>query len=1062
MTDADSLSGPGPGPSARPDQGKIQPLLDDAYGAVSRVLQRLGQEIVNRMWQAAVAASTCEGKLRGAYQAALDYADEVVGSIGSTKEAEAYGLLGAATEIAGRFGCVPPTGDEIALAASALPAPPAGMQPPPRPRPPLSPVPPTVAVGSPDGRMLPTIGIMPMIPGLPVPVLPPLMGQAKSMTVTGGADPLGKPGSLLCPDGSPYDASKGGCPGGGSLGPTPDGPSYSPVDPADPFAPTAPSPLPPAGIPPAAPKPGTEDPLPPYSYPPYDPYGPRPGPCPPPQQCPVTVVVNVPGCPPYVQPPSGTPAGPPSGPGGKPPPGGGYDPGQGPKTGPPITPPGDGPPEVYIQFDPDAPAGGIDIPPAEPPAAPPKPPPVEDVWDNEPIAPSSEAINWDNPEICANVEAAIASSVNWSTSFFDVRPGESIEQWRQRNQAAFDETLAPLPEFVRPLFAVPAGKLMEFGARMTRAQMVGGTGATPAGLAARGAQTTAGIGQKYLGAGFDASVTTLGYSANYVSPYILPSLDAIDNAYLGGSIGKGVWECWIRAQGSLPSPADSVLQAKRTKPNVADAISLFRRGVTDETGWKRQMRQAGVLSEQEAGQFYALSIFVPPPTDLIRFMVRDVFDADAVNRFSYDEGFQNKWTGQALAWGRAQGIDETQMRYYWRAHWRLPSPTQAYEMMQRLRPGRVPTPLETTRDDVKKLLEIDDVAPFWQDRMVEISYRLPRLVDIRHGLYNGAISEKECLELLLDYGYSPDIAPKVLEVMKQDAIKTFLNSKYTNQYTNDEITLDEYGTILQTLGISQEMFNRVIAAADALARQKRRRRCVMALRKRYFIGDVEDQPAIAALMSSGYDGNQATRMVDNWRCELSYKGRAPTALQICRWAQTGLIPLAAAVAKMRQLGYSDADTERILGECQLRSREKARAAEEARRRAEEARAKAEERKRESDRKAAQLAAERLAKGRSDAKRKSERVYVDLQKLGYLFSFLSGGADSEGDDAVRNFFVHLTQTLGFAPENAVDLIAETLGAAKRDKTDSPQQYIDDARDEADRDFGSRQGTPPDSE
>ena len=107
----------------------------------------------------------------------------------------------------------------------------------------------------------------------------------------------------------------------------------------------------------------------------------------------------------------------------------------------------------------------------------------------------------------------------------------------------------------------------------------------------------------------------------------------------------------------------------------------------------------------------------PGVPDLIRFAVREVYTPDIRDRFRLLDDFPDDFRLAA----RQAGLSPEDAEHYWGAHWDPPSISQGFEMFQR----RI-----IDEDDLKLLLRTLDVMPFWRDRLIQMSYRVKRLVDI--------------------------------------------------------------------------------------------------------------------------------------------------------------------------------------------------------------------------------------------------------------------------------------------------------------------------------------------
>ena len=112
---------------------------------------------------------------------------------------------------------------------------------------------------------------------------------------------------------------------------------------------------------------------------------------------------------------------------------------------------------------------------------------------------------------------------------------------------------------------------------------------------------------------------------------------------------------------------------------------------------------------------------LPGPADLMRFGVREVFTPAIAARFGQYQQYPEAMT----KWANKIGMDKEIARMYWAAHWDLPAIGQMFDMWHRGIIGRA---------DLKMGVRARDVMPFWQDKVIALSYRLiprrtlPRLI----------------------------------------------------------------------------------------------------------------------------------------------------------------------------------------------------------------------------------------------------------------------------------------------------------------------------------------------
>jgi hypothetical protein len=190
--------------------------------------------------------------------------------------------------------------------------------------------------------------------------------------------------------------------------------------------------------------------------------------------------------------------------------------------------------------------------------------------------------------------------------------------------------------------------------------------------------------------------------------------------------------------------------------NALQYVALWRRGQLSEVELDNKLTQLNI-QDTDILRLKQVTEIIPAPNDLITMAVREAFDDGVSSRFKHDENFPDAFA----EWGKKQGISEEWTKRYWRSHWQLPSPNQVFEMLHRLRPGKSDNPL--VQDDVNTFLRTADYAPFWRDRLSEISYAPYTRVDVRRMFKTGTLDAQGVLDAYLDNGYDEEHAQKLTE-----------------------------------------------------------------------------------------------------------------------------------------------------------------------------------------------------------------------------------------------------------------------------------------------------------
>lgn len=439
--------------------------------------------------------------------------------------------------------------------------------------------------------------------------------------------------------------------------------------------------------------------------------------------------------------------------------------------------------------------------------------------------------------------------------------------------------------------------------------------------------------EHWLDVGLDDFITTLNYTIDRNCPTLLPDQSGINAAYLGNQITFDTWQCWTRAVNDLDKPAFSAMYSGRNQPNVQQWISAWQRQLITENDLSGKLRGAGVLDKTEETIFKRLMEQLPGPGDLVRFMLRDVEDPNVVGRFNLDAEFNNKFQGLLANWATGQGISRDVMVRYWRAHWQWPSPSQLYDMLHQLRADSLDPNkqrLAINLNDVLEVLGINDVIPFWRERLAAVSYRLPRLTDAFAFYHNRIWGEPQLLDYYQSYGYPLAAAKDKVSLDKRKSIEKYesefrlvTKSKVTTSFVNGVIGELEFDMGMKMAGLDDAQIVAALDQAVYLRAIKLREKLLKAIKCQFSTCGINATEAVASLIASGWQPADAQYEVTCWKQQCGVKPKQITASILCKWYGDGLISLADYRSRLAVLGYSRYDIDRIVAQCQIDLAQKA-------------------------------------------------------------------------------------------------------------------------------------------
>jgi len=250
----------------------------------------------------------------------------------------------------------------------------------------------------------------------------------------------------------------------------------------------------------------------------------------------------------------------------------------------------------------------------------------------------------------------------------------------------------------------------------------------------------------YLGA--------LGYEKQFTDKFLETSLrraapaDWLENLKRG-HVGEGEVAAELRRQGVSPNSINLFLQNIEPLLDTDTMIKAVHRRLWDQTDVVDILRRWR-YSDTNIATLLELAHPIPGPSDLVTMAVREAWRDDVAARWHYDEDRPSRFD----EYMGSHGFEPEWAKWYWRAHWALPSVTQGFEMLHRL-PGFEP--------DLDVLLRVLDIPSYWREKLKAISYAPYTRVDVRRMYGLGVLGREDVKRSYLDLGYDDEHAENMTE-----------------------------------------------------------------------------------------------------------------------------------------------------------------------------------------------------------------------------------------------------------------------------------------------------------
>ena len=300
---------------------------------------------------------------------------------------------------------------------------------------------------------------------------------------------------------------------------------------------------------------------------------------------------------------------------------------------------------------------------------------------------------------------------------------------------------------------------------------------------------------------------------------------------------------------------------------------------------------------------------------MISFAVREVYNPETAERFGQFQDFPDA----GLPDFERAGLTRKDAEKYWAAHWTLPSVNMGFDMLHRNAETGV------TQDDLLKLLQANDVMPFWRDKIIAISTSPFTRVDIRRMNKVGILDEAAVNRAYRDIGYNEeraknltDFTLKLNEGTEAEELKPFaaqIRTRSEAMYLDGLITAAELEEHLNATGINDAQVAAYIAEAEFMRVNNAQKVVREAIRKAYESGRLTADQAGERLKADGHTDAQIVPIMATWHAvrelrELStteHAERDLTKAETLAAYADHLVSAEATIAHLKQLGYDDAE-----------------------------------------------------------------------------------------------------------------------------------------------------------
>lgn len=336
-------------------------------------------------------------------------------------------------------------------------------------------------------------------------------------------------------------------------------------------------------------------------------------------------------------------------------------------------------------------------------------------------------------------------------------------------------------------------------------------------------------------------------------------------------------------------------------PNLLSV--LYVRGHIGKETYENEMAKHGYSEANSENIIKALE-FYPSGNDFISMAVRDVFNPEIVKSAGLDDNFPVEIVPMAAK----AGMPEEVLRWYWRAHWQLPSPQMGYDMLQR---GII------TVDELRGLLRAADWAPGWIERLIAISYNPLTRVDARRMWESGVLTDEEYVQSMMDIGYDERNARRYLSWVKVNSTakeKDLTKTELLNAYKYGLISREEMLQHVIGFGYDEDEAELIVSLEDQKVADKALQDNIDLIKWQFTHFEIEEEEFFEKMGKLGLSRASSTKYLAEAENTIIKAGKLPTITDVKNWYKKGIIDDAEAVNYLKRLQYRVAEQKRYMEE----------------------------------------------------------------------------------------------------------------------------------------------------
>jgi hypothetical protein len=308
------------------------------------------------------------------------------------------------------------------------------------------------------------------------------------------------------------------------------------------------------------------------------------------------------------------------------------------------------------------------------------------------------------------------------------------------------------------------------------------------------------------------------------------------------------------------------------------------------------------LPDQTIEAFLDIQKAYPGVQDLVMFAVREVFNPALVAKYRLSEDMPEDFIKEA----ELGGLDRYYAEMYWKAHWRLPSTQQAFEMLHR---GAID---ETELND---LLKANDIMPGQRENLLKIAYARFTRVDVRRVYQANIQDENWVFQKHKEMGYSPEDAEVLTTLVVEEynaENKEFNTSQILNLFEQEFYSREVTKSELNAIGHPWEQAEILIQKKEIEIAVKLEKKLTGKIRSNFISGGLTELETTRQLSAIGASAENIQGMLKSWKIDKDATQKKFTTTQIKKFMLTGLMNVTETRNELVRLNWSEYRAELLI------------------------------------------------------------------------------------------------------------------------------------------------------